>query len=188
MNKESIREIKDEDNAQIASVIKEVLTEFGFSKGSSAEDPQLNQLSHFYREHHGNYFVISDMQGRIYGGGGYARLAGSSESENVCELQKFYFLPALRGRSFGKELLYQLLKSAISSGYKTAYLETASVLERSIKLYELFGFVKCDAKGDSGHRGVCDINMTLMLDHVEIDKRFSSLISKSAGNRCTISK
>ena len=167
-NRLMIRPIRKEDNAKIAAIIRAVLSEFGFGKGSSAGDPHLDNLTQYYQDEsqNGAYLVVSDTDGNLFGGGGFARVVGSHPDEHICELQKFYLVPSVRQQGYGKELLDLILTMAIEKDYVIAYLETAAKLDSSIKLYQSYGFTSCAPKGNSGHQVVCDISMQLELKTV----------------------
>ncbi len=76
-----IRPLNKADNAAIAALIKSVLTELGFGKGSAAEDPELDDLHSYFNkpEVNGIYLVACDETGKIIGGGGIGRLSGTSK-------------------------------------------------------------------------------------------------------------
>lgn len=107
------------------------------------------------------YWVIEGPDGAILGGGGIAPLAGAAD---VCELQKMYFLPALRGLGLGRRLVLQALAEARALGYQRCYLETTAVLREATALYESLGFEHLPGPlGCTGH-DACEICMVLALD------------------------
>ncbi len=95
------------------------------------------------------YFVVEENE-KIIGGAGIAPLAGAKE--DICELQKMYFLPAARGRGAGAMMMNTCLKYAKSSGYKQCYLETLPYMEHARKLYARTGFESLEKPlGNTGH-------------------------------------
>lgn len=48
----------------------------------------------------GHAYWVVEYEGEVVGGGGIAPLAGSES--DICELQKMYFLPAIRGKGLAK--------------------------------------------------------------------------------------
>ncbi len=58
----------------------------------------------------------------------------------VYELAKMAVDPRFRGRGFGRELLYHVLKEARALGARTLVLQTSSRLENAIHLYVEAGF------------------------------------------------
>ncbi|CAI1152497.1 Predicted acetyltransferase [Serratia ficaria] len=118
-----VRPITAEDNAAIANVIREVSAEHGLTadKGYTVSDPNLDALYQLYSLPRSAYWVI-EVDGRIAGGGGVAPLQGGED--DVCELQKMYFLPILRGKGLAKRLALQALDFARQHGFRRCYLET----------------------------------------------------------------
>ncbi|QXC39351.1 helix-turn-helix domain-containing GNAT family N-acetyltransferase [Aeromonas jandaei] len=158
-----IRPITEADNPHIATVIRTVSAEYGLTadKGYGVSDPNLDRLYQTYQEEASRYWVIEGPDGSILGGGGIAPLAGE---EGVCELQKMYFLPALRGLGLGKRLVLQALDEAGALGYRRCYLETTEVLREATSLYESLGFEHLPGPlGCTGH-GDCEICMLLDLE------------------------
>ncbi|MGL4249996.1 MAG: bifunctional helix-turn-helix transcriptional regulator/GNAT family N-acetyltransferase [Aeromonas sp.] len=157
-----IRLITEADNPRIADVIRCVSAEYGLTadKGYGVSDPDLDTLSQRYQGAQSRYWVIEGADGAILGGAGIAPLTGE---EGICELQKMYFMPTLRGLGLGKRLLLQALDEARSLGYRHCYLETTEVLREATSLYESLGFAHLPAPlGCTGH-GDCEICMVLEL-------------------------
>ncbi len=160
----TIRPLQIEDEAAIAQVIRDVSAEHGLTaaKGYGVADPELDHLFPLYQGAGRAYWVITDPQGKILGGGGIAPLQGAKES--VCELQKMYFLPQLRGKGLGRRLVQQALAFARNAGYRSCYLETTAVLNRATHLYQQLGFRHLESPlGNTGHCS-CEIHMSLDLD------------------------
>ncbi|MFT5789645.1 MAG: putative acetyltransferase [Shewanella sp.] len=152
-----IREITSEDNASIAQIIREVSAEYGLTadKGYGVSDPTLDNLSEVYRADNACYWVI-EYQGQLQGGGGIAPL---NNQPGVCELQKMYFSPALRGKGIARRLALQAIDFATEQDFNACYLETTANLIEAIKLYESLAFEHIDAPlGDTGH-DACEITM-----------------------------
>lgn len=78
------------------------------------------------------------IAGRTGRRGGVAPLSGGNEA--ICELQKMYFLPELRGQGVAWELAQRALTFAREQGFRQCYLETTATLDRAIALYEKLGF------------------------------------------------
>ncbi|QQX81070.1 MarR family transcriptional regulator [Shewanella sp. KX20019] len=157
----TVREITAQDNASMAQIIREVSAEYGLTadKGYGVSDPTLDNLNEVYQADNASYWVI-EYQGQILGGGGIAPLNGQF---GVCELQKMYFSPALRGKGFARRLALQAIDFATEQGFNACYLETTANLVEAIKLYESLAFKHIDAPlGDTGH-DACEITMLLTL-------------------------
>ncbi|OJT26729.1 GNAT family N-acetyltransferase [Archangium sp. Cb G35] len=151
----NLRPIEPRDDAAVAAVIRQVMPEFGASgPGFAIHDPEVNGMSAAYARPGCAYWVVEDETGRVLGGGGIAPLDGGDPS--VCELRKMYFLPEVRGRGVGEQLLGQCLAFARAAGYRTCYLETLAAMTQAQKLYQRLGFQPLRAPmGATGHFG-CD--------------------------------
>jgi len=153
-----IRPLTAADNAAIAQVIRRVSAEFGLTadKGYTVSDPNLDHLYDLYSQPRSAYWVI-EADGVIAGGGGIAPLACSAP--DICELQKMYFLPEVRGFGVARELALRAMEHARQRGFRRCYLETTGSLTRAIKLYESLGFKRIDdVLGCTGH-GDCEYRM-----------------------------
>lgn len=114
-----MRPITAQDNAAIAAVIRRVSAEFGLTadKGYTVSDPNLDNLFQLYNQPNSAYWVI-EYDGEVVGSGGIAPL---QEGEaDVCELQKMYFLPILRGKGLARQLALQALDFARQKGFRAA--------------------------------------------------------------------
>lgn len=154
-----VRPITLDDNPQIAQVIRDVSAEFGLTadKGFTVADPNLDHLFELYSEPDSAYWVI-ELEGKIVGGGGVAPLKCSEEG--VCELQKMYFMPAVRGLGLARELAMQAMDFARERGFKRCYLETTASLTRAVRLYEHLGFEHIP--GPMGCTGHVDCEVTML--------------------------
>lgn len=154
-----VRPITLDDNPQIAQVIRDVSAEFGLTadKGFTVADPNLDHLFELYSEPDSAYWVI-ELEGKIVGGGGIAPL--QCNEEGVCELQKMYFMPAVRGLGLARELAMQAMDFARERGFKRCYLETTASLTRAVRLYEHLGFEHIP--GPMGCTGHVDCEVTML--------------------------
>ncbi|MCB5321678.1 GNAT family N-acetyltransferase [Yersinia intermedia] len=153
-----VRPITAADNLAIANVIRDVSAEFGLTadKGYTVSDPNLDHLFELYSQPRSAYWVI-EVDGNIAGGGGIAPLSGGEA--DLCELQKMYFLPILRGKGLAKQLALQALAFARQQGFGRCYLETTASLTSAIGLYEKLGFEHIDCSmGNTGHVD-CEVTM-----------------------------
>lgn len=159
MNKDTIviREIKPEDNVQIEQIIRACFHEFKIPlKGTAYSDPETSNMFEAYQNNNDIYYVV-DFEGCIYGGCGIKPLKGFKN--DVCEIQKMYFAPKIRGKGVGRFMFETCLKTAKKMGYKQCYLESAPQLKDAISLYESFGFEHLDcALGNTGHHS-CSVWM-----------------------------
>jgi putative acetyltransferase len=148
----SIRLIETKDDAAVASIIRQVMPEYGaVGDGFAINDPEVDWMSRAYTDNRSAYYVVQ-INGVVKGGGGIAPLAGGDG--DTCELRKMYFLPECRGLGAGTALMAKCLQAARYFGYKKCYLETLDNMHEAQKLYERSGFKKqCGAMGDTGHGG-----------------------------------
>jgi putative acetyltransferase len=145
-----IREIQKQDNQQIAQVIRRVLIEHDVPKvGTAYADPQLDFMYETYKNQKSIYFVVEN-DGKIIGGAGVSQLENSDE--NICELQKMYFLDEARGKGIGFQMMEKCLAKATEFGYQNCYLETMPNMHDAQKLYAKVGFEYLSAPmGNTGH-------------------------------------
>jgi putative acetyltransferase len=95
------------------------------------------------------YFVVEE-NGKIIGGAGISQL--ESSKENICELQKMYFLKGARGKGLGLQMIEKCLAIATEFGYSNCYLETLPEMLVAQSLYKKVGFeYLCTPLGNTGH-------------------------------------
>lgn len=145
-----IREIQLQDNRQIAAVIREVFVSDNYPKtGTAFADKQLDFMFETYDKPRATYFVVEE-NGKIIGGAGVSQLDNSAE--NICELQKMYFLQEARGKGIGFQMIQKCLERAAELGYEKCYLETLPEMLTAQHLYKKAGFeYLCSPMGNTGH-------------------------------------
>lgn len=153
-----LRALTVADNAAIASVIRRVSAEYGLStdKGFTVSDPNLDRLAQTYAAPRSAYWVV-ECNGEVAGGGGIAPLEGAAA--HLCELQKMYFLPTLRGRGLAKRLALQALDFARHQGFTHCYLETTATLHDAIALYRHLGFTRIEQPLGATRHVDCEVRM-----------------------------
>jgi putative acetyltransferase len=186
-----IRPIQARDNKQISNLIHQTFKEFGMGYGADAVEQykQVDSMFEHYQNpaNHGEYYVLSDREGNIYGGGGFSRLRGTKAAEKICELEKFYFSLNLRAQSLGRELLYHVCMAAIEKGYKVGYIESSPVFKAAARLRKSFGFVDCEPQGNTGKQKTASIFMQLQLDKNKLTEIYNKLsLGKLAKNDDTV--
>lgn len=158
-----IRKIQPSDNPFLAEIIRSIFDEFDAPKtGTAYADPNLDMLFEVYQKPNSIYFVVED-KGEIFGGGGLAPLAMQNQVQPndliICELQKMYFAPEIRGKGFGKEIIEKCLDFAKENGFNYCYLETLPYMKAAQKLYLNVGFTYLNKPmGNTGHCN-CDVWM-----------------------------
>jgi putative acetyltransferase len=150
MNNIFIREIQREDNESIAAVIREVFLQDGYPKtGTAFADFKLDYMHEAYDFPRSIYYVVED-NGVIIGGAGISPLENATE--NICELQKMYFLSRARGRGIGFQIIQKCLESAKDFAYEKCYLETLPEMLVAQSLYKKVGFEYLyEPMGNTGH-------------------------------------
>jgi putative acetyltransferase len=145
-----LRPVLPADDAALAAIIRAVMPEFGAcGRGFAIEDPEVDHMHATYAQPRSAYWVI-ERAGRVLGGGGFAPLRGGEPE--LCELQKMYFLPELRGLGLGRELLELCLARARELGFRRCYLETLTGMAAAQRLYAAAGFRRIDGPlGRTGH-------------------------------------
>ncbi len=145
-----IREIQAGDNTQMEAVIRACFSEFELPLvGTAYEDDETPKMFEAYQNENDIYYVVEE-NGEIIGGGGVKPL--KDFEADVCEIQKMYSSPKMRGRGFGKLLFEKCLESAKALDYKQCYLESASQLKAAIHIYEKYGFRHLEEPlGNTGH-------------------------------------
>jgi putative acetyltransferase len=153
-----IRVIQQKDNASIAKVIRDIFHELEAPKvGTAYADPILDTLYEVYQSSRSVYYVV-ELDGKVLGGCGVAPLENAEVS--VCELQKMYFAPEIRGTGFAEKIIEKCLECAKNQGFELCYLETLSFMTAAQKLYKRMGFEHIEGPmGNTGHNS-CEVWMT----------------------------
>jgi putative acetyltransferase len=154
-NKVYIRPIQASDNAEIARIIKSVLTEFGANKpGTVYTDPTTDQLFKLFQTPNSSYFIALEND-KIIGGCGIFPTKGLPAG--CVELVKLYITAEWRGKGIGYQLIEKCIAHAQALNFKEIYLETLPELHIAVGLYENMGFQYLEQPyGESGHYA-CDL-------------------------------
>ena len=133
-----IRQVCKKDNLNLSNVIRKVLTEIGVpKKGTAYSDPELDFMFETYNKERSIYYVVEN-NGKICGGAGIAHL--NQADYNICELQKMYSLPRIRGQGLGQKLLNRCLESVQKFRFECCSIETIESLQNPVILYKCSGF------------------------------------------------
>lgn len=145
-----IRPIMNTDNQSVAKIIRQVLEDLNVPKvGTAYADKSLDAMFESFQNQGAQYFVVS-KNNRLLGGAGIAPLNGADN--DICELQKMYFLKEARGHGYGELMMQRCLDFARAQGYTKCYIETMPYMAAAQKLYIRSGFQKIDQPlGDTGH-------------------------------------
>ena len=153
-----IREIKQDDNFELALIIRNTLKEFKADKpGTVYYDASTDHLSDLFTVENSKYFVAKSGE-KLLGGAGIFPTEGLPD--DTLELVKMYLLPEARGIGLGKTLIEKCMDEAKNKGFKRMYLETMPELDKAVKAYERLGFRLLDKPlGNSGHHS-CELWMS----------------------------
>lgn len=157
MEEVKLRNIQQEDNAALAKIVRESLSEFGANKpGTVYYDETTDHLFELFQVA-GAVYLVAEHNGEIAGGGGIYPSAGLPEG--TCELVKMYLKNTVRGKGVGRMLIEECIAVARQNGYTAMYIETMPELKQAVSLYEKFGFSHLkEPMGNTGHFG-CDVWM-----------------------------
>lgn len=155
-----IREIKKQDDKAVEQVIRSCLIEYGANHAGTAwEDPDLARFSEIYNSEGNKYWIAENEDGRIVGGVGIGKLNGV---EAVCELQKMYCLPEVRGSGLSHKLMDEALAYA-SRYYQKCYLETLDNMKAAQRFYEKYGFIRIGEPLVETEHFACDVRYIKVL-------------------------
>jgi len=158
----NIRKIRPADNAAVRDIIQQTILEHNAPKeGTAYSDAATQAMYEEYQKPRAVYYVV-EVDGKICGGAGIASLANNYD--NVCELQKMYFLPEVRGKGYGKELMNKCLEVAKKFKFDKVYLETMNNMYDAQGLYKRVGFeLLTQPLGNTGHYS-CPVQMIKKTD------------------------
>lgn len=145
-----IRAIEIHDNAAIAKILRDSLSEHGAAKpGTAYFDESTDYLFEFFQKPNCAYFV-AQVDDIVVGGVGI--YPTDNLPSGVCELVKMYIAKDFRGFGIGKALMAVALKFAKSMDYSAIYLESMPELDKAVSIYNHMGFKNLDAPlGSTGH-------------------------------------
>ena len=131
-----IRDWQVGDRAIAAEVIRSVLVEYGLGWEPGGADRDVLEIETYYWQTGGEFWVI-EQQGIVVGTAAYYPI---QREPNAVEIRKMYLVPAARGQGLGRFLLQQLESAIAARGFEQIWIETASVLQEAVKLYENNGY------------------------------------------------
>ncbi len=132
----TIRRWQPGDRSAAAAVISTSLAEYGLGWEPTGADRDAIEVERYYFDRGGELWVIVE-QGQVVGTSGYYPV---ERGELAVEIRKMYLLPSARGQGLGRHLLGELERSIFELGYRTIWIETASILQEAVWLYEASGY------------------------------------------------
>jgi len=153
-----VRHIEPRDNAAMALIIRNALSEFGANKpGTVYYDDSTDYLYELFLAEPLSEYFVAEKDGVLIGGAGI--YPTDALPAGTCELVKMYLSPAARGLGLGRSMINRCMEAAKAKGFQQIYLETMPELKKAVSVYEKFGFTYLPGPmGNSGHNG-CDIWM-----------------------------
>ena len=131
-----IRDWQTKDREAAAGVIRTVLEEYGMPWQPKLADRDVIEVEKAYLEIGGEFWIV-EQDGSIVGTAAYQPIA---RGQNAVEIRKMYLSSGIRGKGLGQYLLWELERSIAIKNYQEIWLETASILEEAVKLYECNGY------------------------------------------------
>jgi putative acetyltransferase len=146
-----LRNIKQEDNEELARIIRVSLVEFDVPKiGTVYSDPDTDRLFELFEETPASCYFVAEEDGVLIGGCGIYPTQGLPAG--YAELVKLYLTNATRGQGIGKMMMDKCYEAAKAMGYTHLYLESFPQLAKAVSIYEKAGFKPLTgALGNSGH-------------------------------------
>ena len=128
------------DRFAAAQVIETVLAEYGLGWEPEGADQDVLHVEDCYQNRGGEFWVVME-NGQLVGTAAYYPIDRlESQPDSAVELRKMYLLPQVRGQGLGRFLLTHLETRIQSKGFSDLWIETASVLEEAVILYEKSGY------------------------------------------------
>jgi putative acetyltransferase len=152
MSELTFRSATNKDSAEIAELIKSVLTEFGLAYSPDTTDMDLTDIEKNYSRNGGIFEVIENENREIIGTVALYRI-----NDSTCMLRKMYLDKKYRNLGLGKKLLERTLRVAGECNFKEIILETNTGMIAAIRLYEKFEFRKVENLEDTSSR--CNLTM-----------------------------
>lgn len=134
MREYNFRKARAGDEPALLELVGAALGPYGLVIDPDGTDLDLSNLESFYFSKNG-WFEVIELEGKIIGSYGLLKVSGST-----CELRKMYLYPEHQGKGLGRKMMDKALVKAKELGYTEMTLETNSVLDKAIRLYEKYGF------------------------------------------------
>ncbi len=131
-----VRPWQPTDREAAGALIASVLAEYGLQWDAAGSDLDAWQVETYYWQTGGEFWVIHQGD-RLVGTGGYHPI---NRGPKTVEIRKMYLHPSVRGVGLGRFLLAALEQAIVRRGFEAIWLETASVLQAAVYLYESAGY------------------------------------------------
>ena len=151
----SFRPGRTSDAEALRTLVFGCLREYGLTPSPEGTDADLGEVERHYTEAGGWFEVLLNTEQSIVGSVGLLPVR-----PGTLELRKMYLAESHRGRGLGRALLERALTEARRRGAVRVTLETATVLQEALRLYERAGFRR---QPFAPHVCRCDVVMELEL-------------------------
>ncbi|MFM6189578.1 MAG: GNAT family N-acetyltransferase [Planktothrix sp.] len=131
-----IRDWQPQDRETATGLIASVLTEYGLGCEPCGADLDVYEVEKYYQQTGGEFWVV-EQNTKLVGTAGFYPI---QRGIKAVEIRKMYLLSEVRGKGLGKFLLLELERVIKEKGFKEIWIETASVLQEAVKLYEKYGY------------------------------------------------
>ncbi len=145
-----IRQIIKEDNATLATIIRDAFVQHNAPKqGTVYSDPTTDDLAALFNNDKAVLWVAI-VDGKIAGCCGI--YPTPNLPQGYAELVKFYFHKDYRSKGIAYELFNYTIVNAKRLGYTHLYIESLPHYKKAVALYEKTGFTYLQQPlGNSGH-------------------------------------
>lgn len=131
-----IRPWQTQDRDAVINLIASVLAEFGLAWQPDGADADVVAVEEFYQAQGGEFWVV-EQDKKVVGTAAYYPI---ERGENAVEIRKMYLHPQARGQGLGQFLLTQLEQRIWQRGFSLIWIETATIMNQAVKLYEKNGY------------------------------------------------
>ncbi|MCM1984613.1 GNAT family N-acetyltransferase [Lyngbya confervoides] len=135
-----IRDWTPGDRAAAADLIGRVLAEYHLGWEPQGADQDVVQVEQAYHAANGQFWVVERSSQLV----GTAAFLPLGQGKQRVEIRKMYLETTARGQGLGQFLLTQLETEIQQAGYHSILVETASVLQEAVALYEKNGYQPYD--------------------------------------------
>ncbi len=147
-----IREIRHEDNAAAASMIRAVFVEHNAKReGTVFSDPTTDALYELFQTEDRSVFYVALLDGQLVGTCGIYPTPGLPSG--CAELVKFYLMAEARGKGIGRALMEKSIKAAQSMNFKQLYIESLPEFDKAVNIYQKQGFKSLEKPLSQAHPG-----------------------------------
>lgn len=127
---------KKGDEKEVLNLIGKVLSGYNLNLEPDGADFDVADIEKSYTNN-GGWFQVVVNKGSVIGTVGIYKITNEE-----CELRKMYLDPEYQGLGIGKELMNNALIAGKELGFKIITLQTNSLLNKALPLYDKYGFIQ----------------------------------------------